>query len=596
MTIEEINERISIDEHGGEKIISNIRLIMGIIFTASTSGVAIIRSLGGADWIPWRAHIVTGLLLLYAIYMFIYVRKKVNLPKNLKYICSFIDMTLITAIIWVGCTYPQLSPPLPFLSFRALFYMILIGAGSFRYDPRCAYWSGYYASFAYIVLVIVNRNVLDIPHTFVLDGEQYDVAFPIYYEAFRIIGILITSFTTGLSSKRRLKLFYSMIENEADLRSEIEESAKHHLAESDEKNRELNEARERQQTILDLAPMICATFDEKFNTLDVNKEVENMFETTRQTYLDHFERFIPPHQPDGKDSMEKSCELIRTAFEKGHHRYEYTYQNSKGEPVPVEETATRITVGGKNVVVCYTRDLREYYKNREKELLIQQSIQTMSEQLNGHVSEQSAAVTQSSSAIEEMIANIQSVSNSLHKNTENVKELQEASEIGHAGINGIAADIQEITRESESLLEINSVMQNIAAQTNLLSMNAAIEAAHAGEAGKGFAVVADEIRKLAESSSAQSKTISMALKKIKTSIDTITKSTGDVLKKFDAIDEGVKTVADQDKSVLNAMDEQGQGSKQILQAMVRLNELTQGVKKEANQMVENSRKAMQGLR
>ena len=136
-------------------------------------------------------------------------------------------------------------------------------------------------------------------------------------------------------------------------------------------------------------------------------------------------------------------------------------------------------------------------------------------------------------------------------------------------------------------------MQNIASQTNLLSMNAAIEAAHAGEAGKGFAVVADEIRKLAESSSEQSKIISAVLKKIKTSIDAITHSTEDVLKKFDAIDEGVRTVAQQDKTILNAMDEQGQGSKQILQAMSRLNELTQGVKKEAHQMVKNSREAMQ---
>ncbi|MCL2245060.1 MAG: methyl-accepting chemotaxis protein [Treponema sp.] len=595
MTIEEINERIRNDEHGGEKLISNIRLIMGIIFTASTSGVAIIRSIGGADWIPWRAHVITSLLLFYAIYLFIYVRRTKILPEKFKYICSFIDMTLITAIIWVGCTYPQLSPPLPFLSFRALFYMILIGAGAFRYDSRCAYWSGYYASFTYIILVIVNKDVLDIPHTFMLDGEQYDVAFPIYYEVFRIIGILITSTTTGLASKRRLNLFYSMIEKESDLRIKIEETTKQHLAESDEKTKQLSEVQERQQAILDLAPMICAIFDEKYNTLDVNKEVEKMFETNRQTYLENFERFVPPRQPDGTDSMQKSCELIKTAFDIGSHRYEYTYQNSKGEPVPVEETATRVTIGGKPVVICYTRDLREYYKNREKELLIQQSIQTMSEQLNAHVSEQSAAVTQSSAAIEEMIANIHSVSNSLHKNTENVKELQEASEIGHAGINGIAADIQEITRESESLLEINSVMQNIAAQTNLLSMNAAIEAAHAGEAGRGFAVVADEIRKLAESSSAQSKTISAALKKIKSSIDTITKSTGDVLKKFDAIDEGVKTVAEQDKSVLNAMDEQGQGSKQVLQAMGRLSELTEGVKREASQMVENSRKAMQNM-
>jgi methyl-accepting chemotaxis protein len=105
--------------------------------------------------------------------------------------------------------------------------------------------------------------------------------------------------------------------------------------------------------------------------------------------------------------------------------------------------------------------------------------------LNGHVESQAASVTQSSAAIEEMLANINSVTQTLIKNSDNVKELTEASEVGHSGLQEVATDIQEIAKESEGLLEINAVMENIASQTNLLSMNAAIEAAHAGEAGKG---------------------------------------------------------------------------------------------------------------
>ncbi|MDR1073844.1 MAG: methyl-accepting chemotaxis protein, partial [Treponema sp.] len=164
----------------------------------------------------------------------------------------------------------------------------------------------------------------------------------------------------------------------------------------------------------------------------------------------------------------------------------------------------------------------------------------------------------------------------------------DASEVGRTGLQEVAEDIQNIARESEGLLEINTVMENIASQTNLLSMNAAIEAAHAGESGKGFAVVADEIRKLAENSGEQSKTITTVLKKIKDSIDKISRSTESVLNKFEAIDWGVKTVSEQEENIRSAMEEQGVGSKQILDAIGQLNDTTQMVKDGSTRMLEGS--------
>jgi methyl-accepting chemotaxis protein len=214
--------------------------------------------------------------------------------------------------------------------------------------------------------------------------------------------------------------------------------------------------------------------------------------------------------------------------------------------------------------------------------------------LNGLVENQAVKVSQSSSAIEVMLANIRSVTQTLVQNAGDVKQLMEASEVGRTGLQDVAADIQEIAHESEGLLEINALMENIASQTNLLSMNAAIEAAHAGEAGKGFAVVADEIRKLAESSGEQSKTIGVVLKKIKGSIDKITVSTNNVLGKFEAIDSGVKLVSDQETNIRSAMEEQGTGSKQILEVISQLNDITQLVKGESEQMMQGSRTVIEG--
>jgi methyl-accepting chemotaxis protein len=215
------------------------------------------------------------------------------------------------------------------------------------------------------------------------------------------------------------------------------------------------------------------------------------------------------------------------------------------------------------------------------------------DKLKDHVDHQGNSVAESSSAIEQMLTNIHSVTQTLIKNADNVKDLLGASGVGRSGLQEVAADIREIAHESEGLMEINVVMENIASQTNLLSMNAAIEAAHAGEAGKGFAVVADEIRKLAENSGEQSKTISTVLKKIKGSIDKITISTDSVLNKFEAIDSGVRTVSDQEENIRNAMEEQSTGSQQILEAIGQLNDVTQMVKDGSEKMLEGSRQIIE---
>jgi methyl-accepting chemotaxis protein len=259
--------------------------------------------------------------------------------------------------------------------------------------------------------------------------------------------------------------------------------------------------------------------------------------------------------------------------------------------INMNEAATAVNEITANVQSIKGRVINQSASVSETHATMEQLVVNINK-LNGHVENQSSNVSQASSAIEQMVANTRSVTETLIKNDGNVKALTEASDVGRAGLSDVAADIQEISRESEGLLEINTVMANIASQTNLLSMNAAIEAAHAGDAGKGFAVVADEIRKLAESSSEQSKTIGTVLKKIKESIDKITRLTQNVLNKFEAIEKNVKTVAEQEENIRNAMEEQGVGSRQILDGVSNLNEISRQVSASSHEMLEGAKEVI----
>nr|MCR5495804.1 HAMP domain-containing protein [Treponema sp.] len=209
--------------------------------------------------------------------------------------------------------------------------------------------------------------------------------------------------------------------------------------------------------------------------------------------------------------------------------------------------------------------------------------------LNQNIINQAESVSQSSSAVEEMVANIASVTQILDKNQENVHLLAQSAENGKQNIAKTVELANRVAKDSEGLIETSKVIQNIADQTNLLAMNAAIEAAHAGESGKGFAVVSGEIRKLAEDSNNQGKKIAEVLINFQEAIKSMADNSKDLQKSFDEIFQNTQTVQTQETVIKNAMDEQKAGSDQVLEAMHKINAIT-GEVRNSSSIIENGSK------
>jgi methyl-accepting chemotaxis protein len=146
----------------------------------------------------------------------------------------------------------------------------------------------------------------------------------------------------------------------------------------------------------------------------------------------------------------------------------------------------------------------------------------------------------------------------------------------------------------EGISEMANAIQQIASQTNLLSMNAAIEAAHAGDAGKGFAVVADEIRKLAETSAGSSASISKIIKEISDGVMETEIKTKKSSEAFDVINSEIKETKQAFEGIALSTQELNTGGKQILDAMTMLQEVTINVKSASEEMATGSEQVVRG--
>lgn len=197
---------------------------------------------------------------------------------------------------------------------------------------------------------------------------------------------------------------------------------------------------------------------------------------------------------------------------------------------------------------------------------------------------QTSNIDESSAAIEEMTVSIENVKTTAENKLQIVEDLKLVASNGETEMQETINIIKKITESAGVIMNTLSVINNITAQTNLLAMNAAIEAAHAGESGRGFNVVANEIRKLAENTAINSKNISNSLKEVISNIATSEKLSAKTGDYFKNIVEGIADVSNGMFEIKNSMLELSSGSKEISTSLSTLVSLSSDIEKVSNEI------------
>ncbi|MGP1439165.1 MAG: methyl-accepting chemotaxis protein [Treponema sp.] len=274
-----------------------------------------------------------------------------------------------------------------------------------------------------------------------------------------------------------------------------------------------------------------------------------------------------------KDEIGIINQYLNNMVEKLRISVQNILQNTK----LMEETGTRLsenssqTVGVLKEIVDSASNVKKSLETHNNNVM--HTVSTVSEMISGLESVSTSTNIQTErieithNAIEVMVQGIKEVTETAEKNIEAVKGFDEDMENGKKLVEQIVEIANIMQERSEGLLDAITVIQNTSNQTNLLAMNAAIEAAHAGEAGKGFAVVADEIRKLAEASAEQGSNIVKVLQNLKEKIEYLNNIGPEMESSFGKIGTMINFVSSQEEKVIQTMKAQYERSEECLKAM-----------------------------
>ncbi len=244
--------------------------------------------------------------------------------------------------------------------------------------------------------------------------------------------------------------------------------------------------------------------------------------------------------------------------------------------------ATGETASASNEIVSTIESLRTQMEKLNGEIEdVLKSVEVFSsftDKLDKEIDSMASATEESTSSIEEMIASVNNVSEIVNNKSKSADELVLLAENRGKISETLYDNIQALLKLVDEVSSIAEMIKAIANQTNLLSMNAAIEAAHAGDAGKGFAVVADEIRKLAETSNENANQITSIIERVVSGITQVSKEAGENSEAFRSINEGIRSISNAFSEINANTSELSIGGQQILEAMTQLREVSMSVK------------------
>lgn len=277
--------------------------------------------------------------------------------------------------------------------------------------------------------------------------------------------------------------------------------------------------------------------------------------------------------------MQKLQEMIGTIKKSSTH-LDVVSNNMKESVSSVSNSMTYIRLSIDNVLTQIQKQAEGFDEAENSVKGVASSISTV----NDMIDSQTKSIRESASSVEQLISSIDQIGKSMESMASAFGLLDSEAQNGMSKQNKVNERILQIETQSKMLQEANMAIASIAGQTNLLAMNAAIEAAHAGEAGKGFAVVADEIRKLSETSSGQSKTIGNQLKNIKDSIGEIVAASQESSTAFSGVSARIKETDGLVQSIRTSLLEQNENSRTVIESLSGMEKNTENVRSASRQM------------